>query len=53
MTIKDVSDELKVTERTVRYWITKGTHLGPFFERREAGFFVLKRDFNKFARFYK
>ena len=53
MNIKDVATELGINERTVRYWITRGTHLGPFFERRDSGFFVYKRDFNKFARFYK
>lgn len=52
MTIKDVASELSITERTVRYWIARGTHLGPYFERRKDGYFVFKKDFNRFARFY-
>ena len=53
MTIKEVATELGINERTVRYWISRNTHLGPFFQLRGGKQFVYKRDFNKFARFYK
>lgn len=53
MTIKEVADELGITTRAIQYWIAKGTQLGPCFELRNGKHFVYRRDFNRFARFYK
>jgi len=53
MTVQEVAKELGITERAVRYWIAKGTQLGPYFEKRDGIQFVYKKDFNKFSRFYK
>ena len=53
MTIKEVAEELGITTRAVQYWIAKGTNLGPCFKLKAGKHFVLKRDFNKFSRFYK
>ena len=53
MTVLEVSKELGISDRTIRYWIDKGTNLGPYFEKR-GNFYTVKRvDFKKFSQFYK
>jgi len=55
MTVKEVSQELGISDRTVRYWIDKGTMLGPMFkvDEKKNCYTVKRVDFNKFFKFYK
>lgn len=55
MTVFQVAQELGISDRTIRYWIDKGTMLGPMFnvDDKKKCYTVKRVDFKRFAKFYK